>query len=262
MTVENESYGGRPALVQRVRVRRQTSIARIVAGCGWQALVHGTRWLLVAGLIVAVVVGGVLVTLRGVDPPGSALMLQRRMAGTEIDQRWVPLDRISRNLVHAVVMSEDARFCEHGGIDFRELEQAIEKAEERGDRNVRGASTISMQVVKNMFLWPGRTVTRKGLEMALTPVMEQAWSKRRILEIYLNVAEWGPGIFGAEAAARYHFEKPASRLTAREAALLAVTLPNPFERIAGEPGPGLRRLADTVQARMKTAPRHTRCVEG
>ena len=259
VTVESEFR--RAPSARHVAVRHTSpGLGRIMVGCVGQSLFHGTKWLLVAALAGVSLYAGLLAALRTIDPPGSALMLQRRLAGTEIEQRWVPLERISPNLVNAVIMSEDARFCEHKGIDFRELEQAMEKAVERGDRNVRGASTISMQVVKNMFLWPDRDVVRKGLEMAMTPPMELVWSKRRVLEIYLNVAEWGPGVFGAEAAAQYHFEKPAARLTAREAALLAVTLPKPFERIAGEPGPGLRRLAETILARMRSAERHTRCV--
>ncbi len=117
-----------------------------------------------------------------------------------------------------------------------------------------------MQVVKNLFLWPSRNYVRKALEIPLTYVIEAAWSKQRILEIYLNIAEWGPGIFGAEAAARYHFRKPASTLNPREAALLAVSLPNPFDRQAGRPGPGTARLADNLLLRMRAGQGNTACV--
>ena len=117
-----------------------------------------------------------------------------------------------------------------------------------------------MQVVKNLFLWPSKSYVRKAIEIPLAYLVEAAWSKRRILEIYLNIAEWGPGIFGAEAAARYHFGKPASLLSPREAALLAVSLPNPFEREAGSPGPGTQRLADNLLLRMRAAPGNASCV--
>ena len=117
-----------------------------------------------------------------------------------------------------------------------------------------------MQVVKNLFLWPSRSYVRKAIEIPLAYAIEAAWSKRRILEIYLNIAEWGPGVFGAEAAARYHFSKPALLLTPREAALLAVSLPNPFERQAGRPGPGTLRLADNLLLRMRAAQGNAACV--
>ena len=200
---------------------------------------------------------GLVVLYRWVDPPASTLMLGQRLAGTPITQRWVPLERISPNLVTAVIVSEDGHFCRHRGVDWGELKEAIENS---GDGIARGGSTISMQVVKNLFLWPSRSYVRKAIEIPLAYVIEAAWSKRRILEIYLNIAEWGPGVFGAEAAARYHFRKPVSLLGPREAALLAVSLPNPFERQAGRPGPGTARLADSLLARMRAGQASTACV--
>jgi monofunctional glycosyltransferase len=208
--------------------------------------------LALTGLVLALIVA-----YRWVDPPISALMLGQRLAGDPIMQRWVPLERISPNLQLATIVSEDGRFCRHWGVDWDELEGAIESAR---DGIARGGSTITMQVAKNLFLWPSKSYVRKAIEIPLTYVIEAAWSKRRILEIYLNVAEWGPGVFGAEAAARYHFRKPASQLSAREAALLAVSLPNPFERQAGSPGPGTSRLADNLQARMRTAQGSVYCL--
>jgi monofunctional biosynthetic peptidoglycan transglycosylase len=204
------------------------------------------------GLLLALVV-----LYRWVDPPASTLILGQRLAGTPITQRWVPLERISPNLIAAVVLSEDGAFCRHRGVDWGELKEAIESA---NDGIARGGSTISMQVVKNLFLWPSRNYVRKALEIPLTYVIEAAWSKQRILEIYLNIAEWGPGIFGAEAAARYHFRKSASTLNLREAALLAVSLPNPFDRQAGRPGPGTARLADNLLLRMRAGQGNTACV--
>jgi monofunctional glycosyltransferase len=219
------------------------------------------RLLLGAGVALLISAGGLLLVLillyRWVDPPASTLMLSQRFAGMATTQRWIPLERMSPNLVAAVIASEDGHFCRHHGVDWGELKEAIESA---GDGLARGGSTISMQVVKNLFLWPSRSYVRKAIEIALAYSIEALWSKRRILEIYLNIAEWGPGIFGAEAAARYHFRKPALLLTAREAALLAVSLPNPFERQAGRPGPGTLRLADHLLLRMKAAQANTSCV--
>ena len=151
-------------------------------------------------------------------------MLGQRLTGTPITQRWVPLERISPNLAAAVISSEDGHFCRHHGVDWGELKEAIESA---GDGMARGGSTISMQVVKNLFLWPSRSYLRKAIEIPLAYAMEALWPKRRILEIYLNIAEWGPGIFGAEAAARYHFRKPALTAHPREAACWPSPCPTP-----------------------------------
>jgi len=212
-----------------------------------------------AGLMLAYI--ALLLTLvvlyRFVDPPTSTLMLGQRLTGTAIRHRWAPLERISPNLRHAVIISEDGSFCRHHGVDWGELAEAIDNAR---DGVARGGSTISMQVVKNLFLWPSRSYVRKAIEIPMAYLIEAAWSKRRILEIYLNIAEWGPGIFGADAAALYHFRKPPSLLTPREAALLAVSLPNPFEREAGSPGPGTIRLADNLLLRMRGTQASAGCV--
>jgi monofunctional glycosyltransferase len=199
-----------------------------------------------------------IVVYRWVNPPASTLMLGQWLTGTRIDQRWVPLNRISPYLQRAVITSEDGQFCRHRGVDWGELEEAIERAR---DGIPRGGSTISMQVVKNLFLWPSKSYVRKALEFPLTFAIELAWSKPRILEIYLNIAEWGPGVFGAEAAARYHFGKSAATLTPSQAALLAVSLPNPIERRAGAPGPGMQRLAGTIHARMMASLGNAGCVQ-
>ncbi len=205
---------------------------------------------LAAGLVALVL--ALVVLYRWVDPPTSTLMLGQRLAGTRIEQRWVPLERISPHLVKAVVLSEDGGFCRHRGVDWGALEEAMEAA--------RGGSTITMQVVKNLFLWPSRSYVRKVIEIALAYVVELLWPKRRILEIYLNIAEWGDGVFGAEAAAQLHFGKGAGRLTAAEAALLAVALPNPMERDASSPTPGMRRLATRLLVRMATSRSSLGCV--
>jgi monofunctional biosynthetic peptidoglycan transglycosylase len=193
-----------------------------------------------AGLVVAVLV--LAVAYRWVNPPVSTLMLGQRLAGTPIERRWVPIERISPNLIRAVVLSEDAGFCRHGGVDWAAIEEAME-----GDR---GGSTITMQVVKNLFLWPSRSYVRKAIEIGLAYIVESLWPKQRIMEIYLNIAEWGDGVFGAEAAARAHFDKRAARLTVEEAALLAVSLPNPIERTPAAPSLATGRLASRLMQRM------------
>jgi monofunctional glycosyltransferase len=199
--------------------------------------------LTLAALAVAVVM--LVVAYRWVNPPISALMLGQSIAGTPIERAWVPLDRVSPHLIRAVVMSEDGRFCEHGGVDWRALQDAI--------AHDRGGSTITMQVVKNLFLWPSRSYVRKFIEIALAYLVEAVWPKHRILEIYLNIAEWGDGVFGIEAAAHINFSKPAARLTVEEAALLAVALPAPLERSPGLPSAGTNRLAARLMARMSTS---------
>ncbi len=187
---------------------------------------------------------------RFVDPPGSMVMAGRWIGGVTIRHRWVPLERMSKMLVRTVVTSEDTRFCDHLGVDWGAVEDAIEEAGERGDAAPRGASTIPMQTAKNLFLWQRRSYLRKAIEIPLAYAMSAIWPKRRMIEVYLNIAEWGPGIFGAEAAARHHFRRGASKVTARQAAQLAAALPNPHVRNAGRPGPRTRRLARHIERRV------------
>jgi monofunctional biosynthetic peptidoglycan transglycosylase len=170
--------------------------------------------------------------LRWVDPPVTAMMMQRRIEawregrGYRIEYRWTPWNRISPNAALAVVAAEDQNFPNHHGFDFASIQKALDTAE-RGGR-LRGASTISQQVAKNLFLWSGRSYLRKGLEAYFTALIELTWSKRRILEVYLNIVELGDGVFGFEAAGQRYFRKAASDLTPEQAALLAVTMPNPL----------------------------------
>ncbi len=191
-----------------------------------------------------------ILLFRFVNPPASSLMLSQWLTGNSVDRTWVPINQVSRNLIRAVVVAEDGRFCEHAGIDFQAIGQAIEQA---GDGTPRGASTISMQVTKNMFLWSSKSYIRKIIELPLTLIMELVWPKWRTLEVYLNIAEWGPGVFGAEAAARHHFNLPAARLSERQAALLAAALPNPIVRDAGDPSSLVSRKARIIQARMRAS---------
>jgi monofunctional biosynthetic peptidoglycan transglycosylase len=171
---------------------------------------------------------------RYVPPPVTPLMLLRAAQGHGIDKDWRPLDRISPDLIRAVMAGEDQKFCRHHGFDWDAVETAWERYES-GRGRLLGASTISMQTTKNVFLWPGRDWLRKGLEAYFTVLIELAWGKRRIIEIYLNVVEWGPGIYGAEAAARHYFHKSAAALDAAEAARLVAALPDPLDRSPRHP---------------------------
>ncbi len=197
-----------------------------------------------------IAVFAVILLYRFVNPPYSSLMVANALAGRTLKHRWVPLDKISPYLVSAVVTSADARFCRHRGVDWGEVEDAFQRAEKTG-RGPRGASTIPMQTIKNLFLWQSRSYIRKGIEIPLAYLASALWPKRRMLEIYLNIAEWGPGVFGAQAAARHHFRASASRLTRRQAAQMAAALPNPWVRNAGRPGPKTRALARRMEKRLK-----------
>lgn len=169
-----------------------------------------------------------------IPPPATPLMVIRAIEQKSenkdilIDKKWMPIEKISPNLVNAVVASEDNRFLSHWGIDRQAIEKAIES--NRTSSRKRGASTITQQVAKNLFLWPSKTYIRKGFELYFTFIIELCWSKRRIMEVYLNIIETGDGIYGAEAAAQEYFHKSAIRLSREEAALLAISLPNPRER--------------------------------
>ena len=200
-----------------------------------------------------------LTPLYAVVKPISTLMIWRRISGEPVQRTYVPMARISNTLKLAVLIAEDGRFCEHHGIDFAEIRDAIQDADNLED--MRGGSTITQQVAKNLFLWPQRSYVRKALEIPLSLWIDLVLSKRRILEIYLNIAEWGPsGQFGAEAGSQYAFRKSARSLSAFEAALLAATLPNPHERDPGRPGPDLRRLAELYVTRAARSPQTAACV--
>lgn len=250
---------------ERAQRRRGFSVPqdlwRGVLGSALPGFYYAFLALAIPAVAIFAVASVLLLTFKFVNPPMSSLMVWRVLQGEEVTQQWVPLNRISPNLIRAVVASEDARFCQHFGIDLQELEHAIARARRRNDVTaVRGASTISMQVTKNLFLWPARSLFRKGIELAITPLMEVFWSKRRILEVYLNIAEWGPGIFGAEAAARYHFGKRARDLSVYQASLLAAALPNPIARKASAPGRTTKRYAASIRRRMPAARAYARCV--
>jgi monofunctional glycosyltransferase len=185
---------------------------------------------------------------RFAQPPGTLLMLERKLSGDVIIHPWVSLQEISPNLVTAVIAAEDSRFCLHNGIDFAAIDEALEEAE--NGKRLRGASTISQQTAKNAFLWSHRSWLRKGGETWMTILIETLWPKRRIMEVYLNVAEWGDGHFGAEAAAQKRFGKSAKDLNPHEAALLAAVLPNPHKWRVDPPGPYVTRRTRILRKRM------------
>ena len=193
-----------------------------------------------------------VLVLRFVPPFTSAFMLERRLAATTHGERdfvlkyqWIPFNKVSSDLPIALVAAEDQKFPTHHGFDLQAIADALDEAEE-GER-LRGASTISQQTAKNLFLWNGRSFVRKGLEAYFTVLLELTWPKRRILEVYLNIAEFGDGIYGAQAAAQQFFGKPAAQLGPRESALLASVLPNPKKLRADRPSPYVSRHAEWVE---------------
>ncbi|WP_371126265.1 monofunctional biosynthetic peptidoglycan transglycosylase [Bosea sp. (in: a-proteobacteria)] len=179
-------------------------------------------------------------------PVPSTLMIGRWLTLQPVERQWVPLAEISPNLIRAVIAAEDQRYCSHRGVDWVELNAVME--DEEGPS--RGASTLTMQTAKNVFLWPGRSYVRKALEIPLAMAIDFAWGKPRVVEVYLNVAEWGEGLYGAEAAAQRYFGKPAARLTSTEAARLAAALPNPLLRNPARPSRGLQAGTARIQRRV------------
>ena len=208
----------------------------------------GKKFLKIFLVAILLLWGAGLLLFRFFCPPITLTMLISAYHNHRwVDHRGVPLGRISSNLQRSVIASEDGRFCEHHGIDFDAVADAVEDYDDGG--RLRGASTISMQVSRNIFLWTGGGAVRKVLEAPLALSLDAAWSKRHILEIYLNIAEWGPGIFGAEAAAQYYFHKPAAVLSGYEAASLAAILPNPIRWNAARPTAYIERRTRTIQIR-------------
>jgi monofunctional glycosyltransferase len=203
-------------------------------------------------LLVVLLLPYLLAPLYRAGHPVSTLMAWRRLTGVPMSRQWIDFNAISLYLPRSVVGSEDAKFCRHHGVDWDALQDVIDDAED-GEVS-RGGSGITQQVAKNLFLWPGRSVVRKALELPLALWIDFVLPKQRILEIYLNIAELGPsGQFGAESGAMYAFGHSASSLSPREAALLAAILPNPVKRSARNPGPGVRRLAGIYTMRAQSA---------
>ena len=206
--------------------------------------------------LVLKIVGGIIaftmiwaLVYRFVNPPTTFLMVRDRVQGTPVYRTWVDLSEINPSMPRAVIAAEDARFCQHRGFDMEAIEKAYARNQKGG--KVRGGSTISQQTAKNAFLWPGRTLIRKGVEAWFTVLIEFIWGKPRIMEVYLNIAEFGRGIFGVEAAAQHYFGKPASQLSRTESARLAAILPQPIKRDAASPGRYTKRYAGRISARTR-----------
>jgi monofunctional glycosyltransferase len=246
--VNGEPQSAQPA-VDRVPEARFSRMRRVLRW-GLYLLAFLLAWPVVMTLVYALV-----------PPPVSNIMLLRALGGAGIDRQWVPLEKISPNLPRAVIAAEDARFCDHRGVDWREFQGVIQDALDNDEAPSRGASTIPMQTAKNLFLWDGRFAIRKLIELPLAMWMDFVWSKRRMIEVYLNIVEWAPGVYGAEAAAQHHFGKSAEKLTKREAALLAAVLPNPIKRNAGKPSKGVRRIANRILLRMRGMAPYLTCLD-
>jgi monofunctional glycosyltransferase len=206
--------------------------------------------------LVLILIPVVLVPVYGFVSPVSTLMIYQRLTGGTVERTWAPLDDIAPSLVASVLMSEDGKFCSHNGVDWDELALVLE----RNDDRPRGASTIAMQTVKNLFLWPSRSYVRKAVEMPLALYADAVWGKRRMMEVYLNVVEWGPGVFGAEAAAQHYFGRAASRLTANQSALLAATLPNPTGRNPAQPSRNLNAIANRIAGMARASGAYIGCL--
>jgi monofunctional biosynthetic peptidoglycan transglycosylase len=191
--------------------------------------------------------------------PVSTLMLSEEIRGRIVIREWVAAEQMAPALGQSVIMSEDGKFCAHHGVDWVELNGVIDSA--LGGEATRGASTLTMQLAKNLFLWPGRNYVRKALEVPLALYIDLVTSKRRQLEIYMNIVEWGPGIYGAEAASLFHFKKTAQQLTRVEAARLAVTLPNPVLRNPRKPSAGFLRLSRLIFRRAERSGAYVGCVK-
>ncbi len=217
-------------------------------------IVRGVAWRLMQALILGVVAAhAYAVALIWLPVPDTPLIVGKALSGVDVRRNSTPLESISPNLALAVIAAEDTRFCSHSGVDFEAVEQALK--ERREGARTRGASTITQQTAKNVFLWNGGGLPRKGVEAWFATLIDGVWGKRRVMEAYLNVAEWGDGVFGAEAASIKWFGKRAADVTRREAALLAAVLPSPNKWRLDPPTRFVRSRAATIEARMRVVER-------
>ncbi|MCX5496298.1 monofunctional biosynthetic peptidoglycan transglycosylase [Kaistia dalseonensis] len=207
-------------------------------------------------VLVIIAIPLVLTPIYWIVPPISTLMIWSALTFQGMERDWVGLDDVAPVMVNSVIMSEDGQFCEHSGVDWNALGIVLDR--EGGPS--RGASTIPMQTVKNLFLWQSRSYVRKGLEIPLAYYADFILSKRRIMTIYLNIAQWGPGLFGVEAASQHYFNKPASKLTARQAALLTAALPNPIVRNPAKPSRAMQAKARIIEGRARAAGDYVGCI--
>jgi monofunctional glycosyltransferase len=246
---------GQPAEQSAQRDKQLAGIGKLRSR-GWRAILGK---IIRFGVILALVpVALMVVYIIPIIHPVSTLMLKDVVTLKGYDRQWVDIDDIAPVLIHSVMMSEDGQFCTHSGVDWTAVNQVVDDAME-GEPS-RGASTIAMQSVKNLYLWSSRSVIRKIIELPYALVADLIWSKRRMMEIYLNIAEWGPGVYGIEAAAQHHFNTSAKNLSSRQASLLAVTLPNPILRKPAKPSKGLNRLAKLNERRAAQAGGYVECV--
>lgn len=207
-----------------------------------------------AVLLLVLVSVGWVVAYRFIPVPFTWPMARDAIQGKHVERQWLPLPAIAPAVPRAVIGAEDARFCQHWGFDFEAMEAAAArnaKAAKRGSAKVRGGSTISQQTAKNAFLWPGRSYARKALEAWFTVLIELIWGKPRIMEVYLNIAEMGQGIYGVEAAAQHYFNTSAAKLTTAQAARIAAILPQPIKRDAAKPGRFVKRYANRIERRAR-----------
>jgi monofunctional biosynthetic peptidoglycan transglycosylase len=224
-------------MARQAKTRAKSDAAPAQRGGRLRAL---RRWLLRGLVAVMSVVAFAIALFAFVDPPVTPYMASEGARLGGVDQEWVSMDEIAPVMARSAVAAEDANFCLHWGLDVAAIRAALDEG------GTRGASTISQQVVKNVYLWHGRSWVRKALEAGLTPLVEAVWTKRRILEVYLNVAEFDEGVFGVEAAAQHYFGVSAADLTARQAALLAAVLPDPKGRSASQPSDFVSRRATQI----------------
>ena len=223
----------------------------------WRKILKMTLFLLILACVLPVFL--TVLYLPAPVHPVSTLMLYRWASGQEAKRTWVALENVSPFVTQSVISSEDGQFCFHSGVDWDAVNLVMDDLMD--GESPRGASTIPMQTVKNTFLWSNRSYIRKVLEVPLALLTDKIWGKRRMMEIYLNIAEWGPGVFGIEQAAQTHFGVSAAKLSRKQAALLAVTLPNPILRSPAKPKKGLQKLARTVEKRAAQSGAYIKCLE-
>ncbi len=223
----------------------------------WKKIFKWIARIIVGFIIISVVMVAVYAVIR---PPFTPTMIERVVEGwfegrsVGINKQWKSYDEISPYVFKALMSGEDGKFLQHDGFDWKAIDRARERNKASGGKKLYGASTISMQTAKNVFLWQGRNYIRKGLEAYFTVLIEAVWGKRRILEVYANVIEWGDGIYGVEAASQFYFHKSAKSLTASEAALLAAIVPNPRRWSASKPTPYIVKRKGFILARMASMP--------
>ena len=220
------------------------------------------RAIILALAIVLLAPAAIIIVYRFVPVPGTPLMALRALDGAGWNYDWVPMERIAPALARSALTAEDESFCTHHGFDTEAIRKYLEDYLEDDGGTLRGGSTISQQTAKNLLLWPGRDWVRKGLEAWLTVYIEALWPKQRIMEVYLNIVEWGRGVYGAEAAARHHFGKAAAGLTNKESARLAAVLPSPLRWSASKPGPYVQRRSEVLEGRAGRLRDLAACLKG